>query len=94
MSNLHLTSSTRSDLDTDTTRRTTLADALAYCRRPAHIRRTLRVALVVGLLLNGVNEATPIANGQLGALTWIRVALNFIVPFVVSNIGLLSGRRR
>jgi len=76
------------------TRRAALASALDYCKRPEHLRRTLRIALVVGLVLNAINEASPIVAGHLGPGTWTRVALNFVVPFVVSNIGLLSGRHR
>jgi hypothetical protein len=33
-----------------------------------------------------------IAGGDATAATWVRCALNFIVPFLVSNAGLLSGR--
>lgn len=77
-----------------TTRRAAAASAFAYCRRPEHLRRTLRIALVVGLVLNAINEASPIVAGHLGPGTWTRVALNFVVPFVVSNFGLLSGRHR
>jgi hypothetical protein len=69
-------------------------DAVAYCCRRPHLRRTLRIALVVGVVLNAINESGPIAHGQLGAGTWVRVVLNFLVPFVVSNVGLLSGRVR
>ncbi len=76
------------------THRAAAAEAVAYRGRPAHLRRTVRIALLVGLILNAINESGPIAHGQLGAGTWIRVALNFLVPFIVSNVGLLSGRPR
>ena len=76
------------------TRRAAAAKAVAYCAQPEHLRRTVRIALVVGLILNAINESGPIAHGQLGSGTWIRVALNFLVPFIVSNVGLLSGRPR
>ena len=33
-----------------------------------------------------------IAGGDATWKTWVRCALNFVVPFVVSNVGLLSGR--
>ena len=76
------------------TRRAAAAEAVAYCGRPAHLRRTVRIALVVGVILNAINESGPIVHGQIGSGTWVRVALNFLVPFIVSNIGLLSGRPR
>jgi len=33
-----------------------------------------------------------IAAGRATTATWVRCALNFVVPFLVSNAGLLSGR--
>jgi len=34
-----------------------------------------------------------IIGGNAVALTWVKVGLNFCVPFVVSNLGLLAGKR-
>jgi hypothetical protein len=62
---------------------------------PARSRRPhLRIAPVVGIILTAINESGPIAHGRLGVGTWFRIALNFVVPFIVSNVGLLSGRPR
>lgn len=68
--------------------------ALAYCARPQHLRRTVRIALVVGVLLTAINQGAVIAGGDATLATWIRCGLNFCVPFVVSNLGLLGGRPR
>jgi hypothetical protein len=51
--------------------------ALAYVLRREHLRRTVRIVIVRG-------DAT--------AITWIKCGTNFVVPFIVSNLGLLSGR--
>ena len=67
--------------------------AIAYCRRPEHLRRTLRIALVVGIVLTAINQLDVIVRGDATAFTWIKCAMNFVVPFIVSNLGLLSGRR-
>ncbi len=66
--------------------------ALAYCLRRKHLRRTTRIAFVVGLLLTAVNQGAVIVGGDASTLTWVRCAVNFLIPFVVSNLGLLSGR--
>lgn len=66
--------------------------ALAYCARPEHLRRTVRIAIVVGLLLTVINQLDVILRGDATAATWVKCGLNFVVPFVVSNLGLLSGR--
>jgi len=67
---------------------------IAYCARPAHLRRTTRIAAVVGLVLTAVNQGAIIAAGDATTVTWLRCAVNFLVPFVVSNLGLLTGRPR
>lgn len=58
-----------------------------------HLHRTVRIALVVGLVLTGINQLDVILSGDATAATFVKCALNFCVPFVVSNLGLLAGRR-
>ena len=57
------------------------------------MRRTVRIAIVVGITLTLINQGSVITAGHATAATWARCALNFIVPFLVSNAGLLSARR-
>ena len=66
-----------------------VAEALSICMRREHLRRTIRIALVVGVLLTLINQADVIIRGDATA----KVVLNFCVPFVVSNLGLLAGKR-
>jgi hypothetical protein len=68
-------------------------DACAFCLQRRNLRRTLRIALVVGVVLTLINQGGVIAAGHASTATWVRCALNFVVPFLVSNAGLLSGRR-
>jgi hypothetical protein len=68
-------------------------DALSIIMRREHLRRTLRIALIVGVVLTLINQADVIVGGDASASTWIKVGLNFCVPFVVSNLGLLAGKR-
>lgn len=76
-----------------TPRRSALWDACAYCAQRYHLRRTVRIAIVVGIILTLINQGAVIIAGDATAATWVRCALNFIVPFLVSNAGLLSARR-
>jgi hypothetical protein len=71
----------------------TLKEALRTCRQPEHLRRTARIALVVGLILTAINQGDVILGGDATAATGLKAALNFCVPFVVSNLGLLAGKR-
>lgn len=69
-----------------------IIDALRTCSRREHLRRTVKIALVVGTILTVINQADVIFGGNATALTWVKVCLNYCVPFVVSNLGLLAGR--
>ena len=69
-----------------------LRGALRYCAQRRHLRRTLRIALVVGIVLTAINQLDVILGGDAVALTYVKCAMNFVVPFIVSNLGLLTGR--
>ena len=73
--------------------RGSVGEALAICMRREHLRRTLRIALVVGVALTLINQADVIIGGDATTSTWIKAAGNFVVPLVVSNLGLLAGKR-
>ncbi len=47
---------------------------------------------MVGLILTLINQGSVIADGHATTATWVRCGLNFLVPFLVSNAGLLSGQ--
>jgi hypothetical protein len=57
------------------------------------LRKTNKIALVVGTLLSLINQGTVVFGGHATAVTWIRVGLNYIVPFCVSSLGYLSATR-
>lgn len=67
--------------------------ALGIVVQPEHLRRTCSIAVVVGLVLTTINHGDTILEGEAGTGTVIKAALNFVVPFIVSNLGLLAGRR-
>lgn len=67
--------------------------ALTTCRERANLRKTARIALVVGSILTLINQADVIAGGDATWLTAVKVPLNFLVPFVVSNLGVIVGAR-
>jgi hypothetical protein len=69
------------------------AEALRISREPAHLRRTIMIALVVGTILTAINQLDVILRGDATAITWLKCGLNYCVPFVVSNLGLLAGKR-
>jgi hypothetical protein len=70
-----------------------ISRALRICREPQHLRRTVRIAVVVGTILTAINQLDVIVRGDATAITWLKCGLNYCVPFVVSNLGLLAGKR-
>jgi hypothetical protein len=68
-------------------------DALRIILRREHLRTTVKIALVVGTILTLINQADVIIGGDAKTFTWVKVGLNYCVPFVVSNLGLLAGKR-
>jgi hypothetical protein len=68
-------------------------DALRIVLRPEHLRQTLAIALVVGTILTAINHADVIVRGDATTTTLAKAALNYLVPFIVSNLGLLAGAR-
>ena len=67
-------------------------DALSTILQPQHLRRTITIALVVGTILTAINHADVIARGDATSATFAKAALNYLVPFIVSNLGLLAGK--
>jgi len=70
-----------------------LRAALETCLQPSNLRRTLTIALVVGCILSIINQGDVIVHGDATAATVVKVCLNFVVPFIVSNLGVLTGDR-
>jgi len=40
-----------------------------------------------------INQLDVIVKGVADTLTWVKSGLNYCVPFIVSNLGLLAGKR-
>ncbi len=51
--------------------------------RPYILTSSIRVALVVGMLLNVINQGSVFLNGE--GISWSQVVLNFLVPFCVAS---------
>jgi hypothetical protein len=69
-------------------------EALRLCFLRSTLRKTIRIALVVGTILSLINQSGVIFDGRANFVTWIRVGANYLVPFCVSSIGFLSATRR
>lgn len=58
-----------------------------------HLRRTAAVALVVGTILCAINQLDVLLAGQATGITWLKIALTYLVPFLVANYGIVTASR-
>jgi hypothetical protein len=72
---------------------TTPRQALVLFVHGVTARTAAPTAAVVGTVLSAVNQGSVLAGGHASVITWLRIAVNYVVPFIVSSIGYLSARR-
>jgi hypothetical protein len=68
-------------------------EAVVLCLRGVTVRTAAPVALIVGTILSLINQGHLVFAGTADAATWTRVAVNYLVPFLVASTGFLSARR-
>ena len=61
------------------------SDALRRTFAWPSVRRSLAVAIVVGTVLNGINQGPEIFGGE-GPVVW-KLLLTYAVPFAVASYG-------
>jgi hypothetical protein len=64
---------------------------VATCR--PYLARTATVAVVVGTVLFAINQLDVVLEGRATNVTWLKIALTYLVPFLVSNYGVLTASR-
>ena len=70
-----------------------LREITAIVGTPLHLRRTITVALIVGTWLTVFNHGDELLRGDFGLRLASKIALDYLTPFVVSNVGLLARQR-
>ncbi|MGE9266521.1 MAG: nitrate/nitrite transporter NrtS [Verrucomicrobiales bacterium] len=61
---------------------------------PSLLRRACLVSLIVGTLLNLINQGQHILCGNLALLSWPKLVLTYAVPFCVSLYSATSAKMR
>ena len=72
----------------------TRREALHVVAHRPHLRATLRIALIVGTVLFVINQLDVVLAGHATTSTWVKAAVTYLVPFVVSNLGILTATRQ
>jgi Mg/Co/Ni transporter MgtE len=65
--------------------------ALALARAPPILRTALSVSVVVGCLLNAINQGSAILSHY--GISWFHVALNFAVPYLGATYSAVRSTR-
>lgn len=73
---------------------TTISDMGRVITHRPHLGRTLVTAAIVGTVLFGINQLDVVLSGEATAVVWTKVALTYVVPFIVSNVGILIAAHR
>ena len=58
-----------------------------HARDRVCLRRSIRVALIVGTLLAAINQSDAILGGTFGKTNVLQIVLTYLVPFCVSTFG-------
>jgi hypothetical protein len=69
-------------------------EAIGVIVYPPHLRKTVLIALAVGTILFGINQLDVVLRGDATTAVWIKSTLTYLVPFAVSNAGVLVATRR
>ena len=72
----------------------TWREALRIVILPSNLKNTIRIALLVGAILFAINQLDVVLKGKATAFVWFKVGLTFVVPFCVSNLGILVATKR
>ena len=80
------------DPRTDTRRTWREAAAIVLARR--NLRRTLTIASIVGSVFFTMNQLGVILAADAATVVWLKAALTYATPLIVSNLGVLSATRQ
>jgi hypothetical protein len=69
-------------------------EALAVVRYRPHLLRTIRVALLVGTIIFAINQLDVVLRHKATLATYLKCAVTYLVPFCVSNYGILVATHR
>jgi len=66
---------------------------LETARRPEIVRRSLRIAAVVGTILVAINYTDRLLAGTLVGLDWVKMGVTYLVPYCVSTVAAVEAVR-
>jgi len=73
---------------------TTAREAIRVVVYPPFLKKTILTSVSVGFVLFSINHLDEILRGQASTATWVKGGVTCLVPFCVSNWGILIATRR
>ena len=67
---------------------------VAHLRTRTAVVACARIALVVGTILTAINQLDTFLGGSHSGWLWVKVAMNYVVPFGVSSVGFITAARQ
>lgn len=61
---------------------------------PPNLKKTVVTALVVGTILFAINQLNVVLDGDATPAVWVKAGVTYLVPFAVSNVGILIATHR
>jgi|tagenome__1003787_1003787.scaffolds.fasta_scaffold20988504_6 hypothetical protein len=74
--------------------RRTWREAAAVVLTRRNLTRTLTIASIVGSVFFTMNQLGVILAGEAGTVVWLKAAMTYLTPLIVSNLGVLSATRQ
>lgn len=71
-----------------------VSDIPNVCLDWRNLSRCIGAAVLVGTILFLINQADVVFGGHASATTWTKIGLSYLVPFFVSNYGIVVASRR
>lgn len=71
----------------------TWREACRVVAHPPHLLRTCTASAIIGTVLFAINHLDTVIAGKATTTLWVKTAVTYLVPFAVSNYGLLIGCR-
>ncbi|HAS6173162.1 TPA: hypothetical protein I7155_01930 [Vibrio vulnificus] len=68
-----------------TSRTTTLSDFISTAKTPSILKRSIKVAVIVGTVLMMINHGDALLAGQVESERVLKILLTYMVPFCVST---------
>ena len=72
----------------------TWREAVAVVLYRPHLRKTILTALIVGTVIFSINQLDVVLEHKATIGTYVKSSLTYLVPFCVSNYGILVGTHR